>query len=47
MGKHQIEIYQGSDGAPVEVRLEKESLWLSQAQMADLLVRDADTVSLP
>jgi prophage maintenance system killer protein len=40
-------IYQSSDGeASLEVRLEQETVWLSQKQMAELLDKDTDTVGL-
>lgn len=42
-----IEIYQSDDGGKqVEVRLVGETLWLSQAQMAELFDKDTDTVGL-
>lgn len=42
-----IEIYQTADGEPaIEVRFERETLWLSQAQMAELFAKDSDTISL-
>ncbi len=43
----QIEIYQTEDGrTEIEVRLEQETLWLSQAQMAGLFDKDSDTIGL-
>ena len=37
MGKDKIVIYQTEDGqTQIDVRLEKETVWLTQAQMADL-----------
>ena len=43
----QIEIYQADDGqTEIHVRLEKGTLWLSQAQMADLFDKDSDTIGL-
>lgn len=43
----QIEIYQTDDGqTQIQVRLEKETLWLSQAQMGELFDKDTDTISL-
>lgn len=40
-------IYQSSDGeASLEVRLEQETVWLSQKQMAELLDKDTDTIGL-
>lgn len=46
MEKQQIEIYQTHDGAPqVEVRFEQDTLWLSQAQMAQLFDKDVRTIN--
>ncbi|WOD27093.1 virulence protein RhuM/Fic/DOC family protein [Alloalcanivorax xenomutans] len=43
----QIEIYQSSDGqTQVEVRFERDTLWLTQAQMAELFDKDRDTIGL-
>jgi len=43
----QIEIYETKDGQTrIEIRLEKDTLWLSQAQMAELFERDSDSISL-
>lgn len=40
-------IYQSADGqASLDVRLEQESVWLSQKQMAELLDKDTDTIGL-
>ena len=45
--KKQIEIYQSDDGQThIEIRLEKDTLWLSQAQMAELFDKDSDTIDL-
>lgn len=45
--KSQITIYQASDGSSrIEVRLEQDTLWLSQAQMAELFDKDSDTIGL-
>lgn len=42
----QIEIYQGHDGqTEIEVRLEAETVWLTQSQMAELYGRDQSVVS--
>ncbi|MGM8870484.1 RhuM family protein [Psychrobacter sp. 2Y5] len=42
-----IEIYQADDGqAAIEIRLEHDTLWLSQAQLAELFGKDTDTISL-
>ena len=42
-----IEIYELDDGqANIEIRLEKETLWLSQAQLATLFDKDTDTIGL-
>jgi len=43
----QIEIYQSDDGqTQIQVRLEKDTIWLSQAQMAELFEKDSDTIGL-
>jgi hypothetical protein len=42
-----ILLYRGKDGrSSLEVRLEKDTVWLSQKQMAALIDKDSDTVSL-
>lgn len=42
-----IKIYQTEDGnAEVTVKFDKESVWLSQRQMAQLFGKDSDTISL-
>lgn len=42
-----IEIYQSEDGQThIEIRLEHDTLWLSQAQMAALFDKDTDTIGL-
>jgi hypothetical protein len=44
--KTAIEIYQGPDGqTQIEVRLEDETIWLSQAQMAELFDKDVRTIN--
>ena len=41
-----IEIYQSEDGqTQVEVRLDPDTLWLSQAQMAELFDKDVRTIN--
>ncbi len=43
---NQIEIYQSADGQPcIEIRLEQETMWLSQAQLAELFDKDVRTIS--
>ncbi|MFA5777377.1 MAG: virulence RhuM family protein [Parcubacteria group bacterium] len=43
----EIIIYEGADGAPsIEVRIEGETVWLSQKQMAELFDCSVDNVSL-
>lgn len=43
----EIIIYEGADGAPrIEVRVEGETVWLSQKQMAELFDCSVDNVSL-
>ncbi|MBR5862960.1 MAG: virulence protein RhuM/Fic/DOC family protein [Alistipes sp.] len=45
MGKGEIIIYQSSDGqTELDVRLEGDSVWLSQAQMANLFQRDRSVI---
>ena len=43
----QIEIYLGSDGrTQIEVKFEKETVWLNQKQMGILFDKDTDTIGL-
>ena len=43
----EIVLYQGSDGSvALDVRLERESIWLSQKQMSLLFEKDTDTIGL-
>lgn len=45
--KDSFEIYTTDDGqTQIEIRLEQDTLWLSQAQMAALFDKDTDTISL-
>lgn len=47
MEQSQIEIYQTSDGkTDVQVRLNKETFWLSQIQISQLFDKDVDTIGL-
>lgn len=49
MNKTQGEVllYQSADGGPaLDVRLEQETVWLTQRQMADLFDKDTDTIGL-
>ncbi len=47
MDKQQIEIFQTPDGEThIEVRLDKETLWLSRAQMVDLFQKTRQNISL-
>lgn len=44
---NEVLIYQKEDGqSTVEVRVEQDTLWLSQAQMAELFDKDSDTIGL-
>jgi prophage maintenance system killer protein len=44
---NEVLIYQKEDGqSAVEVRIEQDTLWLSQAQMAELFDKDSDTIGL-
>lgn len=43
----EVVLYEAADGGPaLDVRLEKETVWLSQRQMAELLEKDTDTIGL-
>ena len=47
MKKHgEILLYAADSGSGVEVRLERDTVWLSQRQMADLFDKDSDTINL-
>ena len=47
MTEQQIEIFQTADGqAQIEVRFDRETIWLSQVQMAQLFDKDSDTIGL-
>jgi prophage maintenance system killer protein len=45
--KGEIILYQSSDGkAALDVRLDRETVWLNQRQMAELFDKDTDTIGL-
>ncbi len=47
MKNSEIKIYKTPEGnASIEVKLEKETVWLSQKQMAELFDKDSDTIGL-
>ena len=47
MKKSEIKIYKTSSGTTsIEVKLENETVWLSQIQMAELFEKDSDTIGL-
>jgi len=47
MENTEIKIYRTSEGnTSVEVKLEKDTVWLSQKQMAELFEKDSDTIGL-
>jgi len=47
MKKSDLKIYKTPDGkTSIEVKLEKETVWLSQKQMAELFDKDSDTIGL-
>ena len=47
MEQNKIQIYQAEEGETrIDVRFERETLWLSQAQMAELFEKDSDTIGL-
>ena len=46
MDENKIVIYQTEDGqTQIDVRLENETVWLTQAQMAELFQRDRTAIS--
>lgn len=45
MNKGEIEIYQTRDGTNIQVKLEQDSVWLLQAQMAGLFDKDVRTIN--
>ena len=46
MEKNQIVIYQTEDGqTQIDVRLENETVWLTQAQMAELFIKDQSVIA--
>ena len=47
MNKSEITIYKSEDGrTEIQVKLENETVWLSQKQMAKLFDKDSDTIGL-
>jgi len=47
MNTSEINIYKSEDGSTeIQVKLDQETVWLSQKQMAELFDKDTDTVSL-
>ncbi len=47
MEESEIKIYKTPDGkTSIEVKLEKDTVWLSQKQMAELFDKDSDTIGL-
>ena len=47
MDSSEVKIFQADDGkTEIEVKLEKETVWLSQRQMAELFEKDTDTIGL-
>ena len=45
--QHSIQIYQTEDGQTrMDVRFDRDTLWLAQSQMAELFDKDSDTISL-
>ena len=46
MEKNQIVIYQTEDGqTQIDVRVENETVWLTQAQMAELFIKDQSVIA--
>lgn len=47
MNSSDITIYKSEDGnTEIQVRLDNETVWLSQKQMAELFGKDSDTIGL-
>ena len=47
MEKSEIKIYNTLEGkTSIEVKLEKDTVWLSQKQMSELFDKDSDTIGL-
>jgi hypothetical protein len=47
LGRSLFRVYEAPDGrARVEVRLDRETVWLTQRQMADLFTTSADNIGL-
>ena len=47
MGSSEIKIYQIEGGrTEIEVKLDKDTVWLSQKQMSELFEKDSDTIGL-
>ena len=47
MNSSEVKIFQSDDGkTEIQVKLENETVWLSQKQMADLFEKDTDTIGL-
>jgi len=47
MENSEIKIYKTPEGnTSIEVKLKKETVWLSQRQMAELFEKDSDTIGL-
>ena len=45
--ENQIVIYQGEDGQnQVDIKFDGDTIWLSQAQMAEIFEKDSDTIGL-
>ena len=46
MGKNQIEIYRSADGSiELNVKLENDTVWLTQSQMAELFGKDQSVIA--
>ena len=47
MNTSEIKIYESQDGnALIEVKLQEDTVWLTQKQMAELFDKDSDTIGL-
>lgn len=46
-GKGEIVIYQPDDVTRLEVRVDEDTVWLTQSQIADLFGRDRSIINVP
>lgn len=46
MQRGEIQLYKTENGTEIQVKLDAETVWLNQKQMAELFEKDSDTISL-